>query len=126
MQPEDRHPARAWLLRATAAVVLLIVLLALSVRLFPTLIAQGRDSGIFAYTGWAVSEGAVIYRDVWENKPPGIYFVNALAFMAHQEDHHPDLGVHYDRCVVRYSTHDVGGLSENDFICAARADVLAG
>ena len=51
-------------------------------------------------------------------------FVNALAFMAHREDHHPDLGVHYDRCVVRYSTHDVGGLSENDFICAARADAL--
>src|SRR6478672_3804910 len=53
-------------------------------------------------------------------------FVNALAFMAHREDHHPDLGVHYDRCVVRYSTHDVGGLSENDFICAARADALLG
>lgn len=51
-------------------------------------------------------------------------FVNALAHMAHREDHHPDLGVHYDRCVVRYSTHDVGGLSENDFICAARADAL--
>jgi len=53
-------------------------------------------------------------------------FVNALAFMAHREDHHPDLGVHYDRCVVRYSTHDVGGLSENDFICAAKADALIG
>ena len=53
-------------------------------------------------------------------------FVNALAFVAHREDHHPDLGVHYDRCVVRYSTHDVGGLSENDFICAAKADALLG
>jgi 4a-hydroxytetrahydrobiopterin dehydratase len=53
-------------------------------------------------------------------------FVNALAFIAHREDHHPDLGVHYDRCVVRYSTHDVGGLSENDFICAAKADALTG
>jgi 4a-hydroxytetrahydrobiopterin dehydratase len=51
-------------------------------------------------------------------------FVNALAFMAHREDHHPDLSVHYNRCVVRYSTHDAGGLSENDFICAARADAL--
>ena len=53
-------------------------------------------------------------------------FVNALAFMANREDHHPDLGVHYDSCVVRYSTHDVGGLSENDFICAAKADALTG
>jgi len=52
-------------------------------------------------------------------------FVNALAFMAHREDHHPDLGVHYNRCVVRYSTHDVGGLSENDFICAAKAEALS-
>ena len=51
-------------------------------------------------------------------------FVNALAFLAHREDHHPDLGVHYDRCLVRWSTHDVGGLSENDFICAARTSAL--
>ncbi|MGY0611720.1 MULTISPECIES: 4a-hydroxytetrahydrobiopterin dehydratase [unclassified Luteimonas] len=52
-------------------------------------------------------------------------FVNALAHMANREDHHPDLGVHYDRCEVRWSTHDVDGLSENDFICAARTDELA-
>ncbi len=53
-------------------------------------------------------------------------FVNALAHVANAEDHHPDLSVHYDRCVVRFSTHDVDGLSENDFICAAKADALAG
>jgi 4a-hydroxytetrahydrobiopterin dehydratase len=53
-------------------------------------------------------------------------FVNALAFIANREDHHPDLSVHYDRCVVRFSTHDVGGLSENDFICAAKAEALTG
>ena len=52
-------------------------------------------------------------------------FVNALAHVANAENHHPDLSVHYDRCVVRFSTHDVGGLSENDFICAAKADTLA-
>ena len=51
-------------------------------------------------------------------------FVNALAHVANAEDHHPDLSVHYDRCVVRFSTHDVGGLSENDFICAAKADAI--
>jgi 4a-hydroxytetrahydrobiopterin dehydratase len=51
-------------------------------------------------------------------------FVNALAHVAHQQDHHPDLSVHYDRVVVRFSTHDVGGLSENDFICAAKASAL--
>jgi 4a-hydroxytetrahydrobiopterin dehydratase len=47
-------------------------------------------------------------------------FVNAVASVAHREDHHPDLEVGYNRCVVRYSTHDVGGLSLNDFICAAK------
>lgn len=51
-------------------------------------------------------------------------FVNALAWIAHQEDHHPDLEVGYSRCTVRYSTHAIGGLSENDFICAAKVDAL--
>lgn len=51
-------------------------------------------------------------------------FVNAVASIAHREDHHPDLEVHYDRCVVHYSTHDVGGLSLNDFICAAKIEDL--
>ena len=51
-------------------------------------------------------------------------FVNSLAMIAHREDHHPDLSVHYDRCAVNFNTHDVGGLSENDFICAAKADAL--
>ncbi len=51
-------------------------------------------------------------------------FVNALAFVAHTQDHHPDLSVHYNRCVVRFSTHDVGGISATDLDCAARADAL--
>ena len=53
-----------------------------------------------------------------------IAFVNALAWIAHAEDHHPDLEVGYNRCVVHFSTHSIGGLSENDFICAARIDAL--
>lgn len=51
-------------------------------------------------------------------------FVNAIAFIAHQEKHHPDLEVHYNKLLVRYSTHAIGGLSENDFICAAKIDQL--
>ncbi|MDH3713663.1 MAG: 4a-hydroxytetrahydrobiopterin dehydratase [Gammaproteobacteria bacterium] len=51
-------------------------------------------------------------------------FVNALAWIAHAEDHHPDLEVGYNRCHVRYSTHAIGGLSQNDFICAAKIDAL--
>jgi len=79
--------------------------------------------------GWqAVAGGAAIEKTfTFANYYQTLAFVNALAYVAHREDHHPDLGVHYDRCVVRYSTHDVGGLSMNDFICAAKADrVLAG
>ncbi len=53
-----------------------------------------------------------------------ISFVNAVAWMTHQENHHPNLEVTYNRCLVRYSTHAIGGLSENDFICAAKVDAL--
>jgi 4a-hydroxytetrahydrobiopterin dehydratase len=49
-------------------------------------------------------------------------FVNALAHVANIEDHHPDLEIGYNYCRVRYSTHAIGGLSENDFICAAKID----
>jgi len=51
-------------------------------------------------------------------------FVNAMAWIAHREDHHPDIEVGYNRCIIHYSTHAIGGLSENDFICAAKIDHL--
>ena len=51
-------------------------------------------------------------------------FVNAVAWISHQEDHHPDLEVGFNKCRVRYSTHAIGGLSENDFICAAKVEGL--
>ena len=51
--------------------------------------------------------------------------VNAIAHIANQDDHHPDLEVGYNYCRVRYSTHSIGGLSENDFICAAKIDLVA-
>jgi 4a-hydroxytetrahydrobiopterin dehydratase len=51
-------------------------------------------------------------------------FVNAVAFIAHRMDHHPELSVHYGRCVVRYNTHDVQGISALDFDAAARVDAL--
>lgn len=78
-------------------------------------------------SGWELAEDGKALNKTFrfDDYYRTISFVNALAHMANREDHHPDLGVHYDRCVVHYSTHDVGGLSENDFICAARADVFA-
>ena len=51
-------------------------------------------------------------------------FINAVGFIANQQDHHPDIEAGYGHCRLRWSTHDVGGLSRNDFICAARAEAL--
>ena len=77
--------------------------------------------------GWSLVEGghALAKTFRFADYYRTIAFVNALAHVANREDHHPDLSVHYDRCEVRWSTHDVGGLSENDFICAAKTDALA-
>jgi len=55
-----------------------------------------------------------------------IAFVNAIAWISHSEDHHPELIVNYNSCRVEYSTHAIHGLSENDFICAAKIDSLLG
>jgi len=76
--------------------------------------------------GWELAEGgsALTRTFAFHNYYETMAFVNALAWIAHGEDHHPDLGVHYNKAVVRFSTHDVGGLSENDFICAAKASAL--
>lgn len=75
---------------------------------------------------WSVgADGARISRDfTFHNFYETVAFVNALAWVANREDHHPDLEVSYKHCVVHFSTHAIGGLSENDFICAAKADAL--
>jgi len=71
------------------------------------------------------SQGTTLYKTFrFKNYHETIAFVNALAWIAHQEDHHPDLEVSYNRCLVKFSTHSIGGLSENDFICAAKIDHL--
>lgn len=77
--------------------------------------------------GWALADNGQAVRKTFkfEDYFRTMAYVNALAFVAHREDHHPDLSVHFNRVEVRYSTHDVGGLSENDFICAAKAEQLA-
>ena len=54
-----------------------------------------------------------------------IAFVNAVASIAHAEDHHPDIEVHYDRCTVAWSTHSAGGVTLNDCICAAKVEAFA-
>lgn len=77
-------------------------------------------------TGWELIDGAKTLRQEFrfKNYYQTMAFVNAVAWIAHQDDHHPDIEVSYNRCQVNYSTHAIGGLSENDFICAAKIDAL--
>jgi 4a-hydroxytetrahydrobiopterin dehydratase len=74
--------------------------------------------------GWNIDNGKLVKVFAFQNYYQTMAFVNALAWISHREDHHPDLGVHYNKCRVEYSTHAIGGLSENDFICAAKSDAL--
>jgi 4a-hydroxytetrahydrobiopterin dehydratase len=74
--------------------------------------------------GWTLADGAIEKTFEFDDFHRTIGFVNALAFIANAEDHHPDLAVSYGRCTVRFNTHSVGGISINDFICAAKVDAL--
>ena len=77
-------------------------------------------------SGWEYAEGTIskIYR--FKDYYQTMAFVNATAWVSHHEDHHPDMEVGYNQCRMRYHTHAINGLSENDFICAAKIDALLG
>ncbi len=78
------------------------------------------------HKGWKIAKDSksitrsLQFKDFYRT----ISFVNALAYIANAEDHHPDLRVGYNTCEVTFSTHSIGGLSQNDFICAAKLDLL--
>lgn len=90
----------------------------------PALDQEKIDGLLSELNGWQQDgqEIAKTYR--FKNYYETMAFVNATAWISHQENHHPDLEVAYRQCRVRYSTHAIGGLSENDFICAAKIDAL--
>jgi 4a-hydroxytetrahydrobiopterin dehydratase len=75
-------------------------------------------------SGWRDAGGAIEKTYSFKGWLETVAFVDALAWTCHVEDHHPELHVQYDRCKVRFSTHSAGGISANDFICAAKADAL--
>lgn len=75
--------------------------------------------------GWTLDGASLVRNFTFRNYYQTVAFVNAVAWVAHREDHHPDISFGYKTCRIRYSTHAVGGLSENDFICAARINLLA-
>ena len=76
--------------------------------------------------GWTLSADAKEIRRTFAFKDyyRSMAFVNAVAWIAHREDHHPDMTVGYNKVTVAFSTHSVSGLSENDFIGAAKIDAL--
>lgn len=74
---------------------------------------------------WTIEGDALVRTFRFADFHETMAFVNAVAFVAHRQDHHPDLAVSYNRCGVRFSTHDAGGLTRNDFICAAKVGALA-
>ena len=77
---------------------------------------------------WELSDdGKVICRRFgFKNFYQTMAFINAMAWIANAQDHHPDFSAGYNYCRVAYSTHAIGGLSENDFICAAQVTALLG
>ena len=74
--------------------------------------------------GWIVEDGKLVKVYPFTNYYQTMAFVNALAWISHREDHHPDIELGYNKCTVAYVTHSAGGLSEKDFICAGKADAL--
>lgn len=74
--------------------------------------------------GWQLQDKHISKIYPFKNYYQTMAFVNAVAWVSHREDHHPDMKVSYSQCEVTYTTHAIGGLSENDFICAAKIDQL--
>lgn len=73
---------------------------------------------------WQLMDNKISRIFSFKNYYQTMAFVNAAAWVSHREDHHPDMMVGYNQCRVEYTTHAIGGLSENDFICAAKIDAL--
>jgi 4a-hydroxytetrahydrobiopterin dehydratase len=75
--------------------------------------------------GWTIEDGKLKRSFELRDYHETIEFVNALAWMIHAQDHHPDMAVRYRHCSVTWTTHSAGNaLSENDFICAAKANAI--
>lgn len=83
--------------------------------------AQVRDA-LAVLTDWSVDGGELQREFRFADYHQTMGFVNAVAGIANSEDHHPEMLVGYNRCALRFSTHSAGGISDNDFICAAKVD----
>jgi 4a-hydroxytetrahydrobiopterin dehydratase len=88
--------------------------------------AEATALGVELHPDWKLApdakslKRALKFKDFYRT----MSFANAVAHIANIEDHHPDLEIGYGYCRITYSTHSIGGLSQNDFICAAKIDRL--
>jgi 4a-hydroxytetrahydrobiopterin dehydratase len=90
----------------------------------PPMPPEAADALLEQLEGWKRDGNQISKTFSFGNYYETMAFVNAVAFVSHHEDHHPDMLIGYKTCAVTYTTHAVGGLSENDFICAAKLDAL--
>jgi len=90
----------------------------------PPLAQAQIDARLARLPGWEFRDGAIGKTFAFGSYADTIAFVNGVAAIAQREDHHPNMFVGYDKCRVAYCTHSVGGISENDFICAAKVEAL--
>jgi 4a-hydroxytetrahydrobiopterin dehydratase len=90
----------------------------------PKLSADELRSHMAQVQGWKQQGDAIAKTFNFKNYYETMAFANAVAWIAHQQNHHPDMEVGYNKCTLRYSTHSAGGLTKNDFICAARVEQL--
>lgn len=91
----------------------------------PALDDAGVQALLPAVPDWRIDADHLVREFAFRDYIETIAFVNALAWMVHREDHHPDLQVGFKRCSASWTTHSAGNrLSENDFICAAKADAI--
>ena len=84
------------------------------------------DRHLSALDGWQLAKDKCsIWQDFsFSDFYQTMAFVNAVAWIAHSQDHHPQMEIGYRHCLVSYCTHSLGGLGEKDFICAKRIDAL--
>lgn len=90
----------------------------------PPLNAQAVEAYLKQVQGWELQDGGIVKTFSFQNYYETTAFVNAVAWIAHREDHHPDITFGYKKCRVAFMTHAVKGLTENDFIAAAKVDQL--
>ncbi len=90
----------------------------------PALLPDRVHSLMQQLDGWTLYDHLIGKTFEFKNYYQTMAFVNAVAWLSHREDHHPEMTVGYNKCHVEYTTHAVNGLSDNDFICAAKVDAL--